>query len=177
MRSAMITAPPVSPSATRMPNSSPPSRTARSVGRRHSVRRFPTAHSSSSPAAWPSESLTVLKSSRSTNRMAGAHPAVASAVSASLSRSRKRARLPSPVSDVVIRLMAQPLLQLGELRQRAAELPVLEGHRRVVGKRLEELQVLAHERRDVAQAITDDQHADRLGVAAQAATIASCMPG
>ena len=51
-------------------NSSPPSRAHVSSGRRQLSSRRATSISSSSPAAWPRLSLTVLKSSRSTKRTA-----------------------------------------------------------------------------------------------------------
>ena len=54
----------------RMPNSSPPSRAARSEPRRTDRSRSATATRSSSPAPWPRLSLMVLKSSRSRNRAA-----------------------------------------------------------------------------------------------------------
>ena len=51
-------------------NSSPPRRATVSAGRTQARRRSATATSSSSPTAWPSVSLTVLKSSRSMNSTA-----------------------------------------------------------------------------------------------------------
>ena len=57
-------------SSVRIANSSPPSRATRSVDRTRLEMRSVTATSSASPAAWPSVSLTTLKSSRSMNRTA-----------------------------------------------------------------------------------------------------------
>ena len=54
----------------RTANSSPPSRATRSPSRTSPVIRSVTATRSASPAAWPSVSLTTLKSSRSRNRTA-----------------------------------------------------------------------------------------------------------
>ena len=51
-------------------NSSPPKRATRSVLRTRSPRRLARVLSSASPAAWPSESLTRLKWSRSMNSSA-----------------------------------------------------------------------------------------------------------
>ena len=51
-------------------NSSPPSRATRSPSRTEPAIRSVTATSRASPAAWPRESLTTLKSSRSRNRTA-----------------------------------------------------------------------------------------------------------
>ena len=47
-----------------------------------------------------------------------------------------------PRQDVVISLVSQPFLQIRQLGERAAELAVLEGDRRMIGERDEQLQVL-----------------------------------
>jgi hypothetical protein len=52
-----------------------------------------------SPATWPSESLTVLKSSRSMNRIDGTTPRRRRRAIACSTRFWKRARLASPVSE------------------------------------------------------------------------------
>ncbi len=78
-------------------NSSPPVRAAVFSGPAASAIRRPTASSNWSPAACPSESLTSLKSSRSTNRTATV-PCVFSAASAACSRRLwNSARLARPV--------------------------------------------------------------------------------
>ena len=77
-------------------NSSPPKRATVSVGRTQSHRRSATAISSWSPTVWPSVSLTVLKSSMSTNSTATVGSGLASASS---TRSMNSVRLASPVSE------------------------------------------------------------------------------
>ena len=76
-------------------NSSPPRRAARSSSRSEPRRRSATVTSSASPAACPSVSLTLLKSSRSRNSTAGAVP---SRVSAASTRSENSERFARPVS-------------------------------------------------------------------------------
>ena len=79
-----------------MPNSSPPRRATVSSVRRDSVSRRPRILSSSSPAWWPSVSLTSLKWSRSTSTRATRPPSRCSVRAASAAR-RKNSRLGSPV--------------------------------------------------------------------------------
>jgi hypothetical protein len=59
-----------STSSTMTVNSSPPKRAKVSSGRRHPLRRSPTATSRRSPTSWPKESFTSLKLSRSINSTA-----------------------------------------------------------------------------------------------------------
>ena len=68
--------------------------------------------------------------------------------------------------DVVERLVAQPLLQIGHLGQRALEAAVLEHHARVADERLEQAPVVAVEGDDVAGAVADDEQAEDAVLAA-----------
>jgi hypothetical protein len=89
------------PSVCSTANSSPPNRATRSVPRMQLVSRLATSRRSSSPAAWPSVSFTGLNRSRSRYMIAnGLLPRVAPANSRRR-RSRKVARLASPVSESV----------------------------------------------------------------------------
>ena len=96
-------APASSPSpASTSRNSSPPWRASRSPGRTTVWRRSLRRSSSSSPAPWPSRSLTALKSSRSRKSSATRSP-----VRAARSRTRRRcscrrARLARPVERVAV---------------------------------------------------------------------------
>ena len=84
----------------RMANSSPPSRAMRSSSRTRVEIRLVTDTSSSSPAAWPSVSLTILKSSRSMNRTAEVREPCSPAVSSTRSRlAWNERRLAAPVSE------------------------------------------------------------------------------
>ena len=98
-----------------------------------------TRRSSSSPAAWPSESLTVLKSSRSTNSTAIAPPRPRGGQRAPHAVLEQRA-VGQPGERVVERAAAQLLLErdpvgdvAGEQHERA-DLPVVQA---VLGQRLE----------------------------------------
>ena len=71
-----------------------------------------------------------------------------------------------PGEDVVERLVAQPLLQIGHLGQRALEPSVLEHHARVADERLEQALVVAVEGVDVAGAVADDDQAEDAVLAA-----------
>ena len=79
----------------RIANSSPPSRATVSPARRALRRRSPQISSSRSPAAWPSESLTCLKSSRSRKATTAGSPAA----SVSAIRCSNSARFGRPVSE------------------------------------------------------------------------------
>ena len=79
-------------------NSSPPKRATVSPGRSTSVSRAASRHRSSSPAPWPSESLTSLKRSRSMNRTATEARRRAAWLRASESRSMNSVRFGRPVS-------------------------------------------------------------------------------
>ena len=85
-------------SSHRTANSSPPSRATVSAARVASPRRSPTATSNASPAWWPKESLTALKSSRSISTTATPRSWRRCRSSACATRSRNRARLARPVS-------------------------------------------------------------------------------
>ena len=89
----------LAPSSSRTANSSPPSRAAVSGVRRHVRRRSPTSPSRRSPAAWPRESLIVLKSSRSMNRTDIGRSSRVWRSSACSTRSRNNARLARPVIE------------------------------------------------------------------------------
>ena len=91
-------------------NSSPPSRATVSDGRTASCSRGASATSSSSPAEWPSESLTSLNWSRSSSSTATARPSRRRRASAPSSRSRASARFGSVGQRVVQRAMADLLL-------------------------------------------------------------------
>ena len=79
-------------------NSSPPKRATVSPGRSTSIRRVASMHRSSSPALWPSESLTSLKRSRSMNSTATDVRRRAAWLSVSERRSMNSVRLGRPVS-------------------------------------------------------------------------------
>ena len=101
-RRAPRTAAPRAASGSRAPsastaNSSPPSRATVSAARSALRSRSPQISSRRSPAAWPSESLTCLKSSRSRNATTAASPAA----SASAIRFSSSARFGSPVRESV----------------------------------------------------------------------------
>ena len=85
-------------SSTRTANSSPPRRATVSELRTQPSSRLATWRSSSSPAACPSESFTVLKSSRSTNRTAMPRPWRRVRATAWRTRSSNSERLGSAVS-------------------------------------------------------------------------------
>ncbi|CPR09803.1 hypothetical protein BN971_01631 [Mycobacterium bohemicum DSM 44277] len=78
-------------------NSSPPSRAMVSLLSRTAVSRPATRTSSSSPAGWPSASLTCLKLSRSRHNRAKELVSCCSRATDSSNRCRKKARLASPV--------------------------------------------------------------------------------
>ena len=120
-------------------NSSPPSRAIASSGRTESRSRRATATSSSSPAPWPNESLKVLKSSRSMNSTA---TSPASASSARLHLVGEQAAVGEVGERVVERLVVELLLQRAQLVHGLLQAVVLERDARVVGERLEQLQVL-----------------------------------
>ena len=142
--------------SSRTANSSPPSRAGcRTAGSARS--RSATCVSSSSPAAWPQLSLTFLKWSRSRKRTACDR----------LAGALTRERLGDAVGEehavrqagerVVVRLMAELLLQLRHLRERLLEPAVLEQHAGVAGERLEQLEVGLGERAHVADPVADEQ--------------------
>ena len=79
-------------------NSSPPKRAAVSLARMTLSRRLANSGSTSSPAAWPSESLTVLKSSRSRNTTPTPPPSRSARADAWRTRSPNSARLARPVT-------------------------------------------------------------------------------
>ncbi len=145
-------------------NSSPPSRAAVSAGRTARCTRRPTSASTSSPTAWPSVSLIALKSSRSRNSTAAAPSPRASGGLDPLGEERA---VRQPREDVVERLVAQPLLQIGHLGQRALEPSVLEHHARVADERLEQPPVVAAEGVDVPGAVADDDQAEDAVLAAE----------
>ena len=119
-RSATIEAPRTSSiSSSSSVNSSPPWRATVSPGRSAASMRLATAISRRSPTMWPSESLTSLKRSRSQNSTAQQNSSSWRRERFRLScrRSRKSARLGSPVSGVVQRVVAQ-LRQLAERARR-----------------------------------------------------------
>ena len=70
-----------------------------------------------------------------------------------------------PGQRVVVGLMAELLLEAGQLGERLLQLAVLEGDGRLVGERLEEPQVLAVERGAFGQAVGDGHRADQPGLA------------
>ena len=72
-----------------------------------------------------------------------------------------------PREDVVERLVAQPLLQIRHLGQRALEPSVLEHHARVADERLEQALVVAAEGDDVPGAVADDDQAEDAVLAAK----------
>ena len=76
-----------SPRRARIANSSPPNRATVSPSRSALRRRWPQISSNRSPAAWPSESLTCLKSSRSRKATTAGSPASASRRCAARTRS------------------------------------------------------------------------------------------
>ena len=65
-----------------------------------------------------------------------------------------------PGEDVVEGLVAQPLLQVGHLGQRAFEPAVLEHHARMSGEGLEQPLVVGAERVDVTGPVADDEDAE-----------------
>ena len=79
-------------------NSSPPKRAAVSLARMTLSRRLANSVSTSSPAAWPSESLTVLKSSRSRNTTPTPPPSRRARADAWRTRSPNSARFARPVT-------------------------------------------------------------------------------
>ena len=79
-------------------NSSPPTRETVSPSRTHTRMRLATACSSRSPSWWPSESLMVLKRSRSRKSTASCVPLRCAWAIACWRRSRSSTRLGSPVS-------------------------------------------------------------------------------
>ena len=89
---------PSPPSSSRIANSSPPSRAAVSACRSEFFSRSPTSASIRSPAAWPSESLIVLKSSRSMNRIETGRLSRACRSIMCSTRSLNSARFASPVT-------------------------------------------------------------------------------
>ena len=103
----------------------------------------PTATSSRSPAAWPSVSLTTLKSSRSRNRTTGDAVRRPRPSSRSSTCSTNSAPVRQAGQRVVIGLVAELLLEPRQLGQRLLELAVLERDRGLVGERLEQAQVVA----------------------------------
>ncbi len=99
MRSATFSTPgPFCTSGTTTTNSSPPNRPTRSDGRSTDAMRSATSARTSSPAAWPSESLTSLKLSRSMNSTPTRELDRRAARRSASSMSRIQARLRSPVS-------------------------------------------------------------------------------
>ena len=74
-----------------------------------------------------------------------------------------------PGERVVVGLVLQLFLQLRHLRERMLQPAVLEQDARVTGERLEQVEVVVAERRDVADAVADDQQPERPVVAAQRA--------
>ena len=74
-----------------------------------------------------------------------------------------------PGERVVVGLVAELLLQLGHLRQRALEPSVLEQHARVARERLEQGEVLVGERGHVAHPVTHHEDAEHPLIAAQSA--------
>ena len=95
---AAASAPPGSRSSSRIRNSSPPWRASRPPGASAPCRRRATRRSSRSPAAWPSESLTSLKLSRSKKSSATARSRAFASATAERSRTSSCARLGSWVS-------------------------------------------------------------------------------
>ena len=73
---------------------------------------------------------------------------------------------------VVVGLVAELLLEPGELGQRLLELPVLERDADLVGERLEQAQVVVAEARPLGQPVGDSDRADDPGLADERATIA-----
>ena len=71
-----------------------------------------------------------------------------------------------PGQRVVVGLVAELLLEPGQLGQRLLELAVLEGDRGLVGERLEQPQVVVVEARALGQAVGDGHRADQPGLAA-----------
>ena len=139
-------------------NSSPPMRAARSSGRRPATMRPAASDSSWSPASWPRVSLMALKSSRSRNSTTGSPPVRASCNRAS-TRSANRVRLGNPGQGIVIRKVAELLLEPEELRQRLLQLTVLERRACLVGEGLQQAQVVVRVARALAHAVGDDQGA------------------
>ena len=70
-----------------------------------------------------------------------------------------------PGQRVVVGLVAQLLLEAGQLGERLLQLAVLEGNGRLVGERLEEPQVLAVERGPLGEPVGDGHRADQPGLA------------
>ena len=128
------------------------------LGRSTLRSRSPTSISSRSPAACPSVSLTILKSSRSRNRTTRLRVLAVSA-SRSVTRSRKSLRLGRLVKRVVIGLVAQLLLEPRQLGQRLLQVAVLEGRCGLVGQRLEQAQVVVAEGRAFGQPVGDEEGA------------------
>ena len=134
-------------------NSSPPSRAAVSPARNASDSRAATAISSSSPRAWPSESLIVLKPSRSRNNTPTAVP----------ERDGPLLGLPQPVHEQrAVRQLGQRVVQRTVHRVRVV-VRVRQRQRGVLGER--------HHRLALVDAVepraprSDGEHAARLAVA------------
>ena len=107
---------PSPPSSSRIANSSPPSRAAVSAARSAFFSRSPTSSRSPSPAAWPSESLIVLKSSMSMNSTAIGLPVALLSLDG-VQHAVAEQRAVREVGDrVVERLVLQLLLELLALR-------------------------------------------------------------
>ena len=150
--------------SSRTANSSPPKRAMVSDGRTHSHSRSATAISSSSPTAWPSVSLTVLKSSRSTN-------------STATEGSGSRERLLDPVDEqravgqvgerVVEGLVLELALELAQLQTVCSRRSYWSATRGVGGERLEQLQVVVGEVADDAEAVGQHHRADDARLARQ----------
>ncbi len=146
-------------------NSSPPRRAIASSGRTRVAqplrRPRPAARR---PRRGRSESLNVLKSSRSTNSTA---TSPASASSAAFTWLANRRAVREVRERVVERLVVQLLLQRAQLVHRLLQAVVLERDARVVGERLEELQVLVGERADHAVAVGQHDRPDHAVLAGQ----------
>ncbi len=74
-----------------------------------------------------------------------------------------------PGERVVVGLMLQLFLQLGDFGERMLQPAVLEQDARVTGERLEEVDVVVAERGDVANPVADDEQSERLVVSTQGA--------
>ena len=152
IRSAARRVPASSVSSSRIANSSPPNRAVVSSGRITARRRSATATSSWSPASCPSESLTVLKSSRSEKRTDTAP------VAASLPGQRVRDAVAEEgavgeagqrvVEGLVLELHLELLAQRDVVHQRA-EVDVVAAPHRPDGQLGQELVAVPVQRRDL----------------------------
>ena len=151
-------------SCRRTANSSPPRRAISSCGRTHERRRSATATSSSSPTAWPSVSLTVLKSSTSMNRTASSSRRGVER----LAHAGDEQRAVGQVGQRVVEgLVAELLLEVLQAGDRLLEAVVLQRHGRVVGERLEQLEVVGGEVAHDAVAVGEHQRADHAVLAGE----------